>query len=307
MLKELIEKIFGRTTKAKIVRSCIIITTVGTLVFGVMYGGTLYTKAQQSFKEHKENVILSKNSFNKFEKNLKKSSVLSASQILEEVSSKDLAIKPNDFEKKQVSAEITSGLIKNANIENNEDVLFYYNFKTGYEFPVSEESKHAVDAIVFGAKDCSTDISLMGGGVQYSVQKLLEKGAVELATGVTYSNLNTISGNVLAGYVIPSEKNVVKVYAGIDALHNFSTNDNAVQGKVGVSISFGPNSNNLPIKNNDDFGKFAREYDMRNLSTPNPQSNGNGGDGGSNPSPNKPTIIGPFDDGLGGNDLQQGR
>ena len=306
MLKESIEKIFGITTKAKIVRACIIITTVGTLVFGVMYGGTLYTKAQQSFKEKRENTILSKSSFLKFKESLKKS-VLSASPILEEVSSKDLVIKPNDFEKKQVSAEITSGLIKNDNIGNNEDVLFYYNFKTGYEFPVSEESKHAVDAIVFGAKDYSTDISLVGGGVQYSIQKLLEKGAVELATGVTYSNLNTISGNVLAGDVVPSEKNVVKVYAGIDALHNFSTNDNAIQGKVGVSISFGPNSTNLPIKNNDDFGKFAREYDMRNLSTPNPQSNGNGGGGGSNPSPNKPTIIGPFDDGLGGNDLQQGR
>jgi len=191
------------------------------------------------------------------------------------------------------------------NNNNNDNMRSYYNFKAGCDFPISKNTRNSVMAMVFGGQDFSENSSVVGAGLQTVVEHFSENGIFEFSGGIGYSSNSTLSGNVGASYTFPSNKNTLKVFAGIDALHNLQNFDKSVLGKLGLSIEFGgKNGKTVFLKDGfENFNNFATNYDLNRI---NGQLQNNGNEQGE--TPDKPTIIGPIDDGRGGKDtgLEQG-
>ena len=190
---------------------------------------------------------------------------------------------------------------------SNGNMQMYYDFKTGYYLPVSENIQSSISAKIFGAKDYTSGVSVISTGLQGDIKFFSDIDLIEFSSGVAYSNKGTLSGSFGASYNTFTKNNdTIGVYAGIETLHNTISKDTSFAVTVGASIGLGGNSNKKVLINNsfDMSGNYASNYDLNN---PNPQSHStqNGNGQGQNPiNPDGPTIIPPYDDGRG---MEQGQ
>lgn len=194
------------------------------------------------------------------------------------------------------------------NLYNSENTRLYYDFKTGYYFPISKDIQSSISTKIFGAKDFSNNFAVFGGSLQGDTKFYEKNGIYSLSGGVGYTSNNSLYGSFGVQYdKLTSNNNLVGVFAGINALHNTLNHHNSFALSMGASIKFGGNSKNKVSTEDsrDMYQNYALNYDLANK-IKQPQNTQNGNNGQNPINPNGPTINPPFDDGLGGIEPENG-